>query len=1554
MAGQARTTRSTWHLVLIAAFAVVLLAYGTVSSWLPSALAQDTSEQEDRSYLIGLVESQISTPNMQFRINNIQGVLSSDATIGEITIADREGIWLRITNARIVWTRSALLLGRLSIDTLRADRIDVIRKPLPEEGALPPAETTSFQVPELPVSVSLGQLQIDRATFAADIFGLQSEISATGRLQLADGSLDTGLDITRLDGPGGKLTLAATYANSSSELNLDLALSEPANGVVANLLGVEGRPPMALSIKGAGPIDNLNVALTLDADSQRVLTGATALSRRADGLGFAANLEGPVSRLISPVFRQFFGTDSKLTVAGVARDAGGVVVDEIDLASGALTLKGNAETTPDGFLRRLSLDADIADPNAQKVILPVAGGETRIERASFDLSFGEQGENWTGKLDLDGLETGTFTAAALDLDLGGLAQNLDQPADRLLTFAVKGAATGIESERADINEALGDRVDLDIEGAWRAGQPLELPRALLSANDLSAGLSGTIAEYVYNGSIDVKAASIAPFSELAGRDMAGGLELKAQGQVTPIGGGFDLVLDGTGSGLQVGTPAADNLIRGTTRITGRVARGEQGLVTDRLRVFNDQVDILADGRYATGTADFDLDLALSDLRLLSERASGRMTAKGRAEGRDGVIALKFNADVPEGALSDKSLRQARVGFDGFARNEGVDGKISGDAFLDGNRVTLTGDVASAPNGRSLNGFVFQAGGATAQGDIRQDASGLLDGTLTIDAADVSTAAALALVEATGAARADIRLSAAEGKQQADVSAQLRSLRADQARIDNADIRATIADLFNVPIVNGSIRATGVAAGGVTVTRLDGEASSQGAATDFRADATLDNGTEIGTRGALSPEAGGYRVRLEALDLRQGQLSTRLAEPASVLVQGQNVTVDAFTLDAGGGRVAVRGEVTQTLGLDVNITRLPLAIANAVKPDLALGGTLDGTARIGGTRAAPDIRFDIDGRQLSAAALKRAGLSSLTVDASGTSTADRLNLDASVTSPEGLRATARGGVPLAADGRLDLDIDLNAFPLATLNAAVPGQGLAGAITGTAKVTGTRDDPAANFEVRGTGIRATALDQAGLAPLEVNAAGNFADNAVALRSATVRGPQGFSLDGSGRIPLSGPGLEVRVNGEAPLSLANRFLADRGSQASGNLSLSATVGGSIASPAIRGMFSTQGAQFVDPESNLRLEQIAVMGTIDGDQVVLRNASAAIGSGGRVSASGTVSTNAAAGFPADIRVTLDQARYADGNMVVATVNGALRLAGPVTRNATLSGNIDVQRAEITVPDSLGSSAAQIDVRHKNASRGVEATLERAKVDEARRQESGRSSGLQLNVTVNAPNRIFVRGRGLDTELGGEVTLTGPATDIQPVGGFRLIRGRLGILGQRIEFDEGTVTLVGDLDPFIDFVARSESNDITVFINVRGRVSDLDISFSSQPELPQDEVLARLIFNRSINELSAFQIAQLAAAAAELAGGQNTSLLGSLRQATGLDDLDVVTDQEGNAAVRAGRYINDNIYLGVEAGAGGATRGTVNLDITEDLKAKGAVGSDGDSSVGIFYEKDY
>ncbi|MEO3385772.1 translocation/assembly module TamB domain-containing protein [Mesorhizobium sp. CAU 1741] len=1519
------------------------------------AFPQDETPEEERGLFLSFVEDRLSAPNRQIRIQNIQGALSSNAQVELITVADDEGVWLRIENASIVWSRSALIFSqRLQIDTLSADRIEVVRRPIPDES-LPSPESSGFAVPELPIAVNLDELQAPSISFGRDVFGLESELSVTGRINLADGSLDTALDITRLDGPGGEFSLDAAYANASEQLELDLTLSEPENGIVANLLNIEGRPPVDLSVAGSGPLSSLDVELTLDAAGERILTGATQLRQQDGGLGYAAQLSGPIAQLIPAQFRDFFGAETTLDARGLVKDGGGMRLDALSLESAALELAASAETSADGFLRRLNLDASVDDGTGDPILLPVPGGQTTVQGANLVLSFGESAdEEWSGAITIEELATPDFTASRATFDLGGQARNLDIAAERSVTFGVDGLMSGIIATRADIGEALGEEISLDVDGSWNAGEPIELANAILSGNGLSVSLQGDIADLAFNGDLAVEAESIAPFSGMAGRDLQGAIELRARGEVRPVSGAFDLTIDSTADELRIGIEAADNLLGGITTITGRVARGETGLVADDLRIGNDRIELTADGTFASEAADFDYALTLSDLALVTQQAEGRLEASGRASGTDGVITLTTMASVPQGRLAGKQLSEARVTFEGTLQDSALDGTLGGDAFLEGVRVQLAAGIGIADGSQRLTDLDFTAGGARATGALTRGPTGLVDGELLVDAPDISTAAALALVEASGAVDARVTLSSTqEGRQNVEAQATVRTFRLDQTAVESAELEATVVDLFNVPAIDGTVRAQGVVAGGVNVATLSAEAQSSGGTTQFEADATLDNGAEARAVGTLAPEGNGYRVSLEEASFGQGVVAARLLEPASLLVDGDAIDIDALVVDVAGGRIAADGRIANTIEMTVDVTQLPLSIANLVRPDLDLGGTIDAQAEIGGTRDAPDARFTLRGQTITAAALRQAGQSALNVEATGSTSGQRLNIDASVTSPEGLRASAQGAIPLD-DGQIALDVDLDAFPLAALNTAVPGQDLGGTISGAASVSGTIAAPQATFDIRGASLRAAPLAAAGIQSLEATAIGRFVDQTVTLSSVSVTGPQGLRLDASGTVPLSGGGLSINLNGSAPLTLANQFLADRGTQLSGTVELNGTVSGSLQQPAIRGMASTTGAQVVDPDSNVRLRDINVMASIDGETVTIRSANAALATGGAINASGTISTNAAAGFPADIRVGLDSARYADGDMVVATVSGNLAVSGALLRDPLLSGELNVERAEISVPDNFSGSAAAIDVIHRNPPPGVRQTLVRARANDGTPTPSARPSVLRLNVGINAPARIFVRGRGLDTELGGRLQLTGPVTDIQPVGGFEMIRGRLSILGQRITFEEGTVTLVGDLDPFLNFVARSGSGDVTVFITVSGRVSELDISFSSQPELPEDEVLAQLIFNRSMSELSAFQIAQLAAAAAELAGGGNTSLLGSLRNAAGLDDLDIVTDSEGNAAVRAGRYIQDNIYLGVEAGAQGTTRGTINLDITEDLKARGSVGSDGDSSVGVFFERDY
>lgn len=1536
-------------------FAVVLLFLSVFP-----AFAQEQAEEE-KSYFLSFVESKLSAPNRRITISNVQGVLSSEASVGSITVADREGVWLRVTNARLVWSRTALLTGRLSIQSLSAERIDVDRKPLPDTG-LPSPESSSFSLPELPLSINLDELDVAHVYFGKDIFGLQSEVSARGSLSLANGSLNSNFTIKRLDGPGGDFTLRAAYANADQKLDIDLKVSEPANGIVANLLNIEGRPPVDLTLAGAGPLDGIDLNLTLDTSGQRTLTGNLSLKRQADGRAFDARFNGPIAVLVPPAFRDFFGAETTFAANGTLKDGGGVRVEDVALNSAALKVAASAETGADSFLNRLRVDAAIADVDKPRVLLPVAGGETSIASASFSLAFGDRAsDDWVGKLTVAQLQTSTMSARDIVLDMGGVAKNLSQPAARQVSFDVKGGIGGIDAKTAELAQAVGKQIELAIRGDWQAGSPVDLQTAEIRGNGLSVALQGKIDDNAFHGDVAMNVASLAPFGALANRELAGKLDLKAKGIIRPLSGGFDLDLDGQATNMKTGISAVDNILDGETRLTGAVVRSSDGFSARNFRIGNELSEITANGSFASTKADFDFGVALSDLALLSDKASGKLTAKGSARGDDSLIALALRATAPDGKLVGRKLTDGQFDFNAMldgrsATGTALNGRLAGSALLNGERVDLSTIIDLVDDEKRLTGLRFNAGGTHVSGDVTQTAKGLFNGKLVVDAPDVSTAAALFLVNATGGASANIDLSVDGDRQNARVDAQIKNLKAEGNHIAAADIALTAQDLLGIPVVNGTASASNIIVGTLGIDTFAAKADANGSKTNFSANTKLKIGTLASAAGSLEPKDGGFLLSLTSADVKQGQLAAKLASPASVAVKGSNLSFGDVVIDAGSGRVKVNGSVADKLDLSVAISDLPLALANAVKADLGLGGTVNGTARITGTRDQPNIVFDVKARGVTAAQLKQQGIAALDADAKGTSANDRLNVDARIFGGGGIDVRANGGVPLG-KGDLALDVNLTSLPLSALNGVVKGQELGGAVTGTARVTGPLQNPAASFNLRGTGLAAKPLRDNGLAPLSLQAAGQYAANAVDISSLTLDGPRGLNMTASGKVPFSGTGLGLNVTGNVPLALANRFLADRGAQASGTMSLTVNVSGGFDKPQLRGMFSTSGAQFIDPETNVRLNNINVTGSLDGETITLRQVSAALGSGGGLSASGTISTNAAENFPANIEIKFDRARYADGTFVVATVNGGLTITGPLLRDPLIAGRIDVERAEISIPESLGGGAANLNVRHINTPLAVARTLARAKVETRSGRiptPTSRPSVAKLDVLVNAPNRIFVRGRGLDTELGGSVRLTGPVTNIQPIGAFDLLRGRINILGQRITFDEGHVTLVGDLNPQLNFSASTEGSDITVTVSVTGTVDDLNITFSSQPELPQDEVLARLIFKRSMGELSAFQIAQLAAAAAELAGGKNTSLLGSLRQGVGLDDLDVVTDKNGETAVRAGRYIRDNIYLGVEAGSGGNTKGTINLDISRNLKAKGTVGSNGDSGAGIFYERDY
>ncbi|MGC3936888.1 translocation/assembly module TamB domain-containing protein [Roseobacter sp. EG26] len=448
---------------------------------------------------------------------------------------------------------------------------------------------------------------------------------------------------------------------------------------------------------------------------------------------------------------------------------------------------------------------------------------------------------------------------------------------------------------------------------------------------------------------------------------------------------------------------------------------------------------------------------------------------------------------------------------------------------------------------------------------------------------------------------------------------------------------------------------------------------------------------------------------------------------------------------------------------------------------------------------------------------------------------------------------------------------------------------------------------------------------------------------------QGPAGTNADIAGLVSESGD-LDLTVAGAVPLGLSEPFLTPRSLQGQAQFDLA--IKGPPALESVSGRITTNDASFTAP--NLRAALVNIVSAIDlsAGRVQL-DVKSDVQGGGQVLAGGTINLIS---LISDLTVGLRNVVLVDPRIFSTTVNGDISVVGALTGGARIAGNIDVGETLITVPSSGLTSIGEIpDINHVGAPSAVTRTRARAGVIPEPEASSGGGSGsvYGLGINVNAPSRIFVRGRGIDAELGGALEISGNTGRVISAGQFDLVRGRLDILGKRFDLDVGSIQFQGDLVPYVLFVTTSDTETGTASIVLEGPVDRPEVSFRSSPDGPQDEVLSQLLFGRNLSEISAFQAVQLANAVAVLAGRSGVGLIGNLREGFGLDDFDVTTTDDGEAAVRAGKYITDNIYTDVLTG-GGETELSINLDINDSLTARGTLEDDGNTGIGLFFERDY
>ena len=171
--------------------------------------------------------------------------------------------------------------------------------------------------------------------------------------------------------------------------------------------------------------------------------------------------------------------------------------------------------------------------------------------------------------------------------------------------------------------------------------------------------------------------------------------------------------------------------------------------------------------------------------------------------------------------------------------------------------------------------------------------------------------------------------------------------------------------------------------------------------------------------------------------------------------------------------------------------------------------------------------------------------------------------------------------------------------------------------------------------------------------------------------------------------------------------------------------------------------------------------------------------------------------------------------------------------------------------------------------------------------------------------------------------------------GEARVVRGDYDFAGKRFEFDNrGVVRLSTDPSAIrLDLTATRQDPALTAVIRIQGTATRPQITLTSTPILPNDEVLAQVLFGSSAAQLSPLEAAQLASALSALASGGGFDVVGNIRSFARLDRLALTGGSAATGfSVAGGKYLTENVYVEVAGGARTGASAQVEYRVTRNL----------------------
>ncbi|HNA62594.1 MAG TPA: translocation/assembly module TamB domain-containing protein, partial [Rhabdochlamydiaceae bacterium] len=183
-------------------------------------------------------------------------------------------------------------------------------------------------------------------------------------------------------------------------------------------------------------------------------------------------------------------------------------------------------------------------------------------------------------------------------------------------------------------------------------------------------------------------------------------------------------------------------------------------------------------------------------------------------------------------------------------------------------------------------------------------------------------------------------------------------------------------------------------------------------------------------------------------------------------------------------------------------------------------------------------------------------------------------------------------------------------------------------------------------------------------------------------------------------------------------------------------------------------------------------------------------------------------------------------------------------------------------------------------------------------------------DLTIHGQENIRLSGRGLEAQLAGDLHLTGKNLTVSAIGSLQTTKGQFSFAGKDFNITQGEITF-SESQTFLNITSNLDMPDLKVTVIFRGALTSPELIFQSNPPLPTGALLARILFNKDVSELTASQALQLADTVLTLSGGAGPNVMETIRKNLGIDRLSISASEEtGKVSVQIGKKVAKGVMI--------------------------------------------